>query len=244
MGFIDESCKTSNTDEVFGTQWDTRSQTFNNFYRASNSTRPNDNRNRRTVRGSTVVCENYRFNGHTIDRLVHSADQVLNVLKPNLLFKNNKSDVDFFPFKQKIDIPSEPTVPDLNHLNFFNFNYLDDHPDIPNDEERSDPSPNRYGTLSRHSDSTFEPLNKNEGGHSQGPNEAASEDKWSLNHEDNHNVISEGDESLIHLQVDVHQDITNTQNLRRYLKSSPGKGINMIKNYASGIDLKAYTDAD
>nr|GEZ35942.1 retrovirus-related Pol polyprotein from transposon TNT 1-94 [Tanacetum cinerariifolium] len=94
--------------------------------------------------------------------------------------------------------PSEPTVSDLNHLNFFNFDYLDDHPDIPNDEERSDPSPNRYGTLSCHSDSTFEPLNENDGGHSQGPNEATSKDEWSANHEDNHNVIFEGDESLIH----------------------------------------------
>nr|GEV93920.1 hypothetical protein [Tanacetum cinerariifolium] len=29
-----------------------------------------------------------------------------------------------------------------------------------------------------------------------------------------------------------------------YLRSSPGKGINVIKQYASGIDLKAYSDAD
>ncbi|GKE10417.1 ribonuclease H-like domain-containing protein [Tanacetum coccineum] len=32
------------------------------------SQRPNDNGNRRTVGGSTLVCENYGFNGHTIDR--------------------------------------------------------------------------------------------------------------------------------------------------------------------------------
>ncbi|GKD41966.1 ribonuclease H-like domain-containing protein, partial [Tanacetum coccineum] len=30
----------------------------------------------------------------------------------------------------------------------------------------------------------------------------------------------------------------------KYLKGSPSKGINVIKGYASGIDLKAYSDAD
>ncbi|GJR08693.1 ribonuclease H-like domain-containing protein [Tanacetum coccineum] len=58
-------------------------------------------------------------------------------------------------------------------------------------KERSDPNPNRYGTPSLHSGSTFEPLNESEGGHSQGSNGAASEDERSVNHEDNQNVISE-----------------------------------------------------
>ncbi|GJV78154.1 ribonuclease H-like domain-containing protein [Tanacetum coccineum] len=166
-------------------------------------------------------------------RLGYPTDQVLNVLKPNLLFENYKSDVvcdvcqrakqtrepfllsdhisieigelvhldflghirslvemvsdiflqlwmiflglfgsnngagfvnhrdvkffkDIFPFKQKIDTPSELSIPDLNHLNLFNFDYLDDHPDIPNDDEKSDPVPNR---------------------HSHGSNAAASEDE-------------------------------------------------------------------
>ncbi|GKE50557.1 hypothetical protein Tco_1481815, partial [Tanacetum coccineum] len=107
---------------------------------------------------------------------------------------------DIFPFKQKIDIPTEPSVPDLNHLNFFDFDYLDDHPDIPNDEVRSDPSPNRYGTPSPHSGSTFEPLNESEGGHSHGLNAVASEDEGSANHEDNQNIISEGNGPLFSSQ--------------------------------------------
>ncbi|GJX43082.1 ribonuclease H-like domain-containing protein [Tanacetum coccineum] len=43
-------------------------QTSNNFPKPSNTVRPNDNGNRRTARGSNLVCENYGFNGHTIDR--------------------------------------------------------------------------------------------------------------------------------------------------------------------------------
>ncbi|GJU98509.1 reverse transcriptase domain-containing protein [Tanacetum coccineum] len=92
-----------------------RSQVSNNIQRHSNTIRPNDNRNRRTVEGSNMVCENCGFNGYTIDRcfkiigyppdfgfenregsgdwLGHHADQYLDVLKPNLSFKNNKSDV-------------------------------------------------------------------------------------------------------------------------------------------------------
>ncbi|GKE21292.1 ribonuclease H-like domain-containing protein, partial [Tanacetum coccineum] len=45
-----------------------RSQTSTSFSRPSNNNRPNDNRNRRTAEGSTLVCENCGFNGHTIDK--------------------------------------------------------------------------------------------------------------------------------------------------------------------------------
>ncbi|GJU34351.1 hypothetical protein Tco_1182705, partial [Tanacetum coccineum] len=74
-------------------------------------------------------------------------------------------------------MPDEPSVPGLNNLNFFDFDYLNDHSDIPNDEERSDHNPYRYGTPSPHSGSIFEPLNESEGGHSQGSNVVASEEE-------------------------------------------------------------------
>ncbi|GJW71092.1 ribonuclease H-like domain-containing protein [Tanacetum coccineum] len=45
-----------------------RSQTSTSFSRPSNNNRPNDNESRRTVGGSTLVCENCGFNGHTIDK--------------------------------------------------------------------------------------------------------------------------------------------------------------------------------
>ncbi|GJU79874.1 ribonuclease H-like domain-containing protein [Tanacetum coccineum] len=45
-----------------------RSQTSTSFSRPSNNDRPNDNGNRRTARGSNLVCENYGFNGHTIEK--------------------------------------------------------------------------------------------------------------------------------------------------------------------------------
>ncbi|GJY83669.1 ribonuclease H-like domain-containing protein [Tanacetum coccineum] len=45
-----------------------RSQTFGNTPRPNNASRPNNNRNRRTTGGPTLVCENCGYNGHTIDR--------------------------------------------------------------------------------------------------------------------------------------------------------------------------------
>nr|GEV99201.1 ribonuclease H-like domain-containing protein [Tanacetum cinerariifolium] len=45
-----------------------RSQTFTSFSRLFNANRPIDNGNGRTAGGSTLVCENYGFNGHTIDK--------------------------------------------------------------------------------------------------------------------------------------------------------------------------------
>ncbi|GJV62160.1 ribonuclease H-like domain-containing protein [Tanacetum coccineum] len=64
----------------------------------------------------------------------------------------------------------KPYVPGLNNLNFFDLDYLNDHSDVPNDKERSDPSPNRYDIPSPHSGSTYELLNESEGGQSQGSN--------------------------------------------------------------------------
>ncbi|GJV23822.1 ribonuclease H-like domain-containing protein [Tanacetum coccineum] len=45
-----------------------RSQIFNNTSRRNNVPRPNNNGNRRTTGGPTLVCEHCGFNGHTIDR--------------------------------------------------------------------------------------------------------------------------------------------------------------------------------
>ncbi|GKC78613.1 hypothetical protein Tco_1129387 [Tanacetum coccineum] len=45
-----------------------RSKTSTSSSRPSNDNRPIKNGNRRTARGSTLVCENYGFNSHTIDR--------------------------------------------------------------------------------------------------------------------------------------------------------------------------------
>nr|GEV06671.1 putative reverse transcriptase, RNA-dependent DNA polymerase, Gag-polypeptide of LTR copia-type [Tanacetum cinerariifolium] len=41
-------------------------------------------------------------------------------------------------------MPYEPSVPDLNNMNFFDFDYLDDHLDNSNNKERSDPNPNSF----------------------------------------------------------------------------------------------------
>ncbi|GJZ69645.1 ribonuclease H-like domain-containing protein [Tanacetum coccineum] len=70
-GFIDGTCRRSNTDEVLGRQWEIRNsnqrpQSSGNTTRPSNVTRPSTG-NRRSGGGSQLVCENYGFNGHTID---------------------------------------------------------------------------------------------------------------------------------------------------------------------------------
>ncbi|GJT64935.1 ribonuclease H-like domain-containing protein [Tanacetum coccineum] len=106
IGFIDNTCRRSYTDEVLGRQWDRvnaveshravvtgsgarpsqraqssvfnssvnnrsgvqRSQTFGNTPRPNNASRHNNNGNKRTAGGPVLVCENYGYNGHTIDR--------------------------------------------------------------------------------------------------------------------------------------------------------------------------------
>ncbi|GJY87148.1 ribonuclease H-like domain-containing protein [Tanacetum coccineum] len=82
-GFIDGSCRMSNTDEVSSilsreTLPDDRSAyviiSSEESHRIATSSvsgtsqRPNDNGNRRTAGGSTLVCENCGFIGHTIDK--------------------------------------------------------------------------------------------------------------------------------------------------------------------------------
>ncbi|GKB07769.1 hypothetical protein Tco_0836053, partial [Tanacetum coccineum] len=83
---------------------------------------------------------------------------------------------------------------------------------MPNDEERRILNPNRYVTPPPHSDCTFEPLNENEGEHSQGQTTVASEGVKSANIEDAQDIDnSEGGESLTHPQEDDHQNIVDTQ---------------------------------
>ncbi|GJY52752.1 ribonuclease H-like domain-containing protein [Tanacetum coccineum] len=138
------------------------------------------------------VCFVSKYTWHC--RLGHPANQVLNVLRPNLLFENDKSDVmcdicqrakhtrELFPLSDHVS-----TEIGLNKLNFFDYDYLNDHSDIPNDENRNDPIPN-------------------------------SKEERSANHEDNQNSISEGNGPLFSSQND--QDIPETQNLRRSSRPS------------------------
>nr|GEW38785.1 ribonuclease H-like domain-containing protein [Tanacetum cinerariifolium] len=53
---------------------------------------------------------------------------------------------DIFPFKQNDSTRIDKFVQDVNHLNFFNTNTLDDLPEIPNDEERRNLNPIRHDT--------------------------------------------------------------------------------------------------
>ncbi|GJV17631.1 ribonuclease H-like domain-containing protein [Tanacetum coccineum] len=135
-------------------------------------------------------------------------NEVLNVLRPNLLFENDKSDV-MCDICQRAKQTREPfplsdhvstEIGDLVHLDLWG-PY----------KERSDLIPNSYGTPSPHSGSIFEPLNESEGGHSQGSKVVASEEERSANYEDNQNIISEGNGPLFSRQND--QDISETQNL-------------------------------
>nr|GEX86199.1 ribonuclease H-like domain-containing protein [Tanacetum cinerariifolium] len=51
---------------------------------------------------------------------------------------------DIFPFKKNISTRIDVFVEDINHLNLFNTNTLDDFPNIPNDEERRNRNPIRH----------------------------------------------------------------------------------------------------
>ncbi|GKE35950.1 ribonuclease H-like domain-containing protein, partial [Tanacetum coccineum] len=109
---------------------------------------------------------------------------------------------DIFPFKQKLDMSNEQSVPGLNNEDFFNLDGFIDHYEIPYDDERSDPSPSRYGTPSSQSGSTSDTHNEKEGGHSLGSDAAASENDRSANPNDNDNNTSEGNGPLILSQID------------------------------------------
>ncbi|GJZ15952.1 putative RNA-directed DNA polymerase [Tanacetum coccineum] len=113
---------------------------------------------------------------------------------------------------------NEQPVPGLNNEDFFNLDGFIDHSEIPYDDERSDPSPSRYGTPSSQSGSTSDTHNEKEGGHSLGSDAAASENDRSANPKDNDNNTSEGNGPLILSQID--QNISKTHNLRRPSRTS------------------------
>ncbi|GJT50026.1 ribonuclease H-like domain-containing protein, partial [Tanacetum coccineum] len=96
---------------------------------------------------------------------------------------------DIFPFKQNNSTGINNSVQDVNHLNFFNNNTLDDLPKIPNDEDRRNPSP------IRHDDSVSE--------------------NRSFAADEENNSNSEGNGLHDQSQDNVSQDINGAQNLRR-----------------------------
>ncbi|GJT63230.1 ribonuclease H-like domain-containing protein [Tanacetum coccineum] len=68
---------------------------------------------------------------------------------------------DIFPFKQKSSTRIDKSVQDVDHLNFFNFNTLDDLPKMPNDEERRNPSPIRHDDFASENESFAADEDKN-----------------------------------------------------------------------------------
>ncbi|GKG05371.1 hypothetical protein Tco_0325457, partial [Tanacetum coccineum] len=99
-------------------------------------------------------------------------------------------------------------------MNFFNPNTLNDLPDIPNDEERRNPSPKRHGTPPPpHSGSPSAPLIEDDGGHFPGANAFVSKGERSADLKENI-VNSEGDGLQNHHHEGISQDNDNVQNLR------------------------------
>ncbi|GJV61725.1 ribonuclease H-like domain-containing protein [Tanacetum coccineum] len=67
-----------------------RSQTLRNTPRPNNVPRPNNNGNKRAAGGPTLVCENYGFNGHTIDRCFKLIGYPADFGKKNNTSNNNQ----------------------------------------------------------------------------------------------------------------------------------------------------------
>nr|GEV19889.1 hypothetical protein [Tanacetum cinerariifolium] len=146
------------------------------FSRPSNNRKPNDNGNRRTAGGSTLV--------------IYSKDV--------MFFE------DIFPFKQNSSTGIDKSVQDVNHLNFLNFNTLDDLSEIPNDEERRNLSPIRHCNSPSHSSSTFAFFNENDAGHSQDADASVSENE-SFAADENKSSSSEGNDLHGQTQDNVSQ---------------------------------------
>ncbi|GJU77958.1 ribonuclease H-like domain-containing protein [Tanacetum coccineum] len=106
-----------------------------------------------------------------------------------------------------------------NHLNFLNFNTLNDLPEIPNDEERRNPCPIRYGNSPSHSGRTSASSNENGVRHSQDADDFASENESFAADEDK-NTSFEGNDLHDQNQDNVCQDNNNVQNLIRSSRTS------------------------
>ncbi|GJZ25524.1 ribonuclease H-like domain-containing protein [Tanacetum coccineum] len=102
---------------------------------------------------------------------------------------------------------------------FFNFDFFDNIPYMPNDKERMRPSPKRHGTPPPQFGSPFEPILEDDGGQSQG-DAFASEGERSADLEDTYIVSCEGDELHVHPHEVPHQISESVQNVRRSFKPS------------------------
>ncbi|GKB23181.1 putative RNA-directed DNA polymerase, partial [Tanacetum coccineum] len=95
---------------------------------------------------------------------------------------------DIFPFKHNISTVIDKSVQDVNYLNFFNTNTLDDLPEIPNDEERRNLSPIRY--------------------------DASTSENESLTAYEEHNSSTEGVEPKTYLEASQHKHWVDAMNAK------------------------------
>ncbi|GJW53973.1 putative RNA-directed DNA polymerase [Tanacetum coccineum] len=150
---------------------------------------------------------------------------------------------DIFPFKQKNTSGIDNSIQDVDHLNFFNINTLDDLPEMPNDEERRNPSPIRHSNSPSHSSRTSASSNENDEGHSQNADDFASENECFAADEDKNNN-SEGNDLHDQNQENVSQDNNGVQNLRRSSRTSvfPKNFNNFIVDSKVKYGLKKYVN--
>ncbi|GKC13470.1 hypothetical protein Tco_1010252, partial [Tanacetum coccineum] len=105
------------------------------------------------------------------------------------------------------------SIQDINHLNFFNTNTLDDLTDMPKDKERRNLRPNRHGNSPSHSGSPFASSKENDGGHFQDADASTSENESFGALEENNNN-SEGNIFHDHSQEGIDQVNNDVSNLR------------------------------
>nr|GEV06713.1 putative reverse transcriptase, RNA-dependent DNA polymerase, Gag-polypeptide of LTR copia-type [Tanacetum cinerariifolium] len=160
------------------------------------TSKPNDNENRRIARGSTLVCENYGFNGHTIDRCFKIIEYLADFRKKSwskkcvlVGYSNSKKGYKLWSIDNKQIIYSRD-------VKFF--------------EERRNPSPIRHGNSPSHSGSTFAFSKDNDAGHFEDANASTSKNRSFAADEEN-NSNSEGND-LHDQSQDNHKHWVNIMN--------------------------------
>ncbi|GJS62631.1 retrotransposon protein, putative, ty3-gypsy subclass [Tanacetum coccineum] len=130
---------------------------------------------------------------------------------------------------------------DLNHINFFDIEY----PEIPNDNERVDPSLNSDQRSQSDSSHSFVPVvnvNTADFLDDNPRNDAQSSDDIFATQDEQTDAMNNEMDALLKNDTWDIVDLPKDRKILRFLKGSPGLGIHIIKN--SGVSIRAFLNVD